>query len=39
MFIFVSEDTYQDGHVLLKEGTAGNWLYVVLSGAVEISKD
>ena len=38
MFIFVSEDTYQDGHVLLKEGSAGNWLYVVLSGAVEISK-
>jgi uncharacterized protein (TIGR02266 family) len=38
MFIFVSEETYQDGHVLLKEGTSGNWLYVVLSGAVEISK-
>ncbi len=38
MFIYVSEDTYQDGHVLLKEGTSGNWLYVVLSGAVEISK-
>jgi uncharacterized protein (TIGR02266 family) len=38
MFIFVSEDTYQDGHVLLKEGSSGNWLYVVLSGAVEISK-
>jgi uncharacterized protein (TIGR02266 family) len=38
MFIYVSEDTYQDGHVILKEGTSGNWLYVVLSGAVEISK-
>ncbi|MCU0597527.1 MAG: cyclic nucleotide-binding domain-containing protein, partial [Desulfobacterota bacterium] len=38
MFIYVSEDSYQDGHVLLKEGSAGNWLYVVLSGAVEISK-
>ena len=38
MFIYVSEDTYPDGHVLLKEGTGGNWLYVVLSGAVEISK-
>jgi uncharacterized protein (TIGR02266 family) len=38
MFIYVSEDTYQDGHVLLKEGTSGNWIYVVLSGAVEISK-
>ena len=39
MFIYVSEDTYPDGHVLLKEGNTGNWLYVVLSGAVEISKD
>jgi uncharacterized protein (TIGR02266 family) len=38
MFIYVSEDTYPDGHVLLKEGAAGNWLYVVLSGAVEISR-
>jgi len=38
MFIYVSEDTYPDGHVLLKEGTSGNWLYVVLSGAIEISK-
>ena len=37
MFIFVSEETYQDGHVLIKEGTSGNWFYVVLSGAVEIS--
>ena len=39
MFIFVAEETYQDGHVLIKDGTAGNWLYVVLSGAVEISKN
>jgi uncharacterized protein (TIGR02266 family) len=38
MFIYVSEDSYPDGHVLLKEGSAGNWVYVVLSGAVEISK-
>jgi len=38
MFIFVAEETHQDGHVLIKEGTSGNWLYVVLSGAVEISK-
>jgi uncharacterized protein (TIGR02266 family) len=38
MFIFVSEETHQDGHALIKDGTSGNWLYVVLSGAVEISK-
>lgn len=38
MFIFVAEETHQDGHVLIREETSGNWLYVVLSGAVEISK-
>ena len=38
MFIFVSEETHEDGHVLIKDGTSGNWIYVVLSGAVEISK-
>jgi CRP/FNR family transcriptional regulator, cyclic AMP receptor protein len=38
MFTFASEETYEDGHVIIKEGTAGDWLYVVLSGAVEISK-
>lgn len=38
MFTFASEETYDDGHVILKEGTSGDWLYVVLSGAVEISK-
>ncbi|MFO7460485.1 MAG: TIGR02266 family protein [Desulfatiglandales bacterium] len=38
MFTFASEETYDDGQVIIKEGTAGDWLYVVLSGAVEISK-
>jgi CRP/FNR family transcriptional regulator, cyclic AMP receptor protein len=38
MFTFASEETYEDGHVIIKEGTAGDWLYVVISGAVEISK-
>lgn len=38
MFTFASEDTYEDGHVVIKEGTPGDWLYVVLSGSVEISK-
>jgi CRP/FNR family transcriptional regulator, cyclic AMP receptor protein len=38
MFTFASEETYEDGHVIIKEGTSGDWLYVVLSGAVEISK-
>ncbi len=38
MFTFASEETYDDGTVIIKEGTSGDWLYVVLSGAVEISK-
>ena len=38
MFTFASEETYEDGYVVIKEGTSGDWLYVVLSGAVEISK-
>lgn len=39
MFTFASEETHEDGHVIIKEGTAGDWLYVVLSGAVEVSKE
>jgi len=38
MFTFASEETYDDGYVIIKEGASGDWLYVVLSGAVEISK-
>jgi uncharacterized protein (TIGR02266 family) len=38
MFTFASEETYEDGFVVIKEGTSGDWLYVILSGAVEISK-
>jgi len=38
MFTFASEETHEDGFVVIKEGTSGDWLYVVLSGAVEISK-
>ena len=38
MFIIASEKTYQDGEVVFKEGTQGDWIYLVISGAVEISK-
>jgi len=38
MLTFASEETYDDGGVIIREGTSGDWLYVVLSGAVEISK-
>jgi CRP/FNR family cyclic AMP-dependent transcriptional regulator len=36
MFIFSSEETYQDGQVILEAGASGNWVYMILSGSVEI---
>jgi CRP/FNR family cyclic AMP-dependent transcriptional regulator len=38
MFNIASEETYQDGQIIIKEGTTGDWVYVILSGTVEISK-
>lgn len=38
MFNIASEDTYQDGETIIAEGSSGDWVYVVLSGMVEISK-
>jgi CRP/FNR family cyclic AMP-dependent transcriptional regulator len=38
MFNVASEETYQDGQIIIKEGTGGDWVYVILSGSVEISK-
>ena len=32
------EEYYRDGEVVFEEGTSGDWVYVVLSGVVEISK-
>jgi CRP-like cAMP-binding protein len=34
----VLEETYEDGEIIFKEGNSGDWVYVVLSGAVEVSK-
>jgi CRP/FNR family cyclic AMP-dependent transcriptional regulator len=39
MFTFASEETYQDGEIIIKEGTPGDWVYYIISGAVEISKN
>ena len=33
-----TEESYQDGEVIYKEGSSGDWVYVVQSGRVEISK-
>jgi CRP/FNR family cyclic AMP-dependent transcriptional regulator len=32
------EEHYRDGEILFEEGNSGDWVYVVLSGEVEVSK-
>jgi CRP/FNR family cyclic AMP-dependent transcriptional regulator len=39
VFTFASEETYQDGEIIIKEGSPGDWIYYIISGAVEISKN
>lgn len=38
MYTIASEETYKDGQVIFQEGASGDWVYVILSGSVEISK-
>ena len=38
MFNLVSEETYEDGKIIIEEGSSGDWVYLVLSGSVEISR-
>jgi len=38
MFNIASEEAYYDGQIIFKEGNSGDWIYVVESGAVELSK-
>jgi CRP-like cAMP-binding protein len=38
MFQVVKYETFSDGKIIFKEGTFGDWLYVVDEGAVEISR-
>ncbi len=38
MIHIASEETYRDGETIFEEGSSGDWVYVVLSGGVEISK-
>ena len=38
MFDIASKEVYGDGKIILKEGSTGNWMYVVISGKVEISR-
>nr|HID58067.1 TIGR02266 family protein [Desulfobacterales bacterium] len=39
MYNIASEESYQDGQVIFREGDAGDWTYVVLKGSVEISRN
>ncbi len=38
MFLFSSEETYQDGQTIFEGGASGNWVYIILSGSVEICR-
>ncbi|MGV8056828.1 MAG: cyclic nucleotide-binding domain-containing protein [Smithellaceae bacterium] len=38
MFQIAAYEKYGDGQVIFKEGTHGDWLYIVEEGAVEISR-
>ena len=38
MLNIASEETYKDGDIIIKEGSSGDWVYIIRSGAVEISK-
>lgn len=38
MFNIVTEETFQDGQVIFKEGKSGDWIYLIDSGSVELYK-
>ncbi len=38
VYIVSAEETYQYGQIIYEEGNSGDWVYVVLSGLVEVSK-
>jgi CRP/FNR family transcriptional regulator, cyclic AMP receptor protein len=38
MFQIASRETFMDGQVIFAEGANGDWMYIVESGEVEISK-
>lgn len=39
MHPIASEETFSDGQLIFKEASPGDWVYVILSGAVEITKE
>jgi len=38
-FMILEEEEYQDGNVILREGTSTDWIYIVLEGQVRIQKN
>ena len=38
MFQIASEETYQDGQIIFEQGSAGDWIYTIEDGAVELYK-
>ena len=38
MLHIASYEEYQDGQIIFKEGDSGDWVYVLESGSVELSK-
>jgi type IV pilus assembly protein PilZ len=38
MYNVAIEETYNDGQTIFKEGSSGDWVYIIISGSVEISK-
>ena len=39
VYIVSAEETYHYGQVIYEEGNSGDWVYVILSGLVEVSKN
>ena len=35
-FLILEEEEYEDGDVILKEGTSTDWIYIILEGRVRI---
>ena len=38
MFTFASEETYGADQIIFNEGSTGNWVYVILAGSVQLTR-